>query len=231
MREWADNLQSLKWYLLVLSSIKRCRHYHVIYFTNERYHKHFSWYLLCSTEFREVPVEYEMCSTNWKCSTKLPSRIRPLLFCSPYVTHLSELSETKVLGRFCGRPSERSNPAFRVCINWCLIVFTGKIRCCFFRICAFQYFILFHVITASYLLGREQKYTAGSVSSEGDSIFYSGISAVKSVSHVLKLYGDLSVFIIIDPTMWQLHCKLRNIPSVWPMLVLMPHEKSNFNMK
>ena len=38
-------------------------------------------------------------------------------------------------------PSERSNPAFRVCINWCLIVFTGKIRCCFFRICAFQYFI------------------------------------------------------------------------------------------
>ena len=53
-------------------------------------------------------------------------------------------------------PSERSNPAFRVCINWCLIVFTGKIRCCVFRICAFQYFILFHVITASYLLGREQ---------------------------------------------------------------------------
>ena len=78
MREWADNLQSLKWYLLVLSSIKRCRHYHVIYFTNERYHKHFSWHLLCSTEFREVPVEYEMCSTNWKCSTKLPSRIRPM---------------------------------------------------------------------------------------------------------------------------------------------------------
>ena len=90
-------------------------------------------------------------------------------------------------------PSERSNPAFRVCINLCLIVFTGKIRCCVFRICAFQYFILFHVITASYLLGREQKYTAGSVSSEGDSIFYSGISAVKSGSHVLKLYGDLSV--------------------------------------
>ena len=71
-----------------------------------------------------------------------------------------------------------------------LIVFTGKIRCCFFRICAFQYFILFHVITASYLLGSEQKYTAGSVSSEGDSIFYSGISAVKSGSHVLKLYGE-----------------------------------------
>ena len=87
-------------------------------------------------------------------------------------------------------PSERSNPAFRVCINLCLIVFAGKIRCCFFRICAFQYFILFHVITASYLLGRETKYTAGSVSSEGDSIFYSGISAVKSGSHVLKLYGD-----------------------------------------
>ena len=40
------------------------------------------------------------------------------------------------------------------------------------------------MITASYLLGREQKYTAGSVSSEGDSIFYSGISAVKSGSHV-----------------------------------------------
>ena len=49
------------------------------------------------------------------------------------------------------------------------------------------------MITASYLLGREQKYTAGSVSSEGDSILYSGISAVKSGSHVLKLYGDLSV--------------------------------------
>ena len=81
--------------------------------------------------------------------------------------------------------SERSNPAFRVCINWCLIVFTGKIRCCFFRICAFQYFILFHVITASYLLGREQKYTAGSVSSEGDSIFYSGITAVKSGSRTV----------------------------------------------
>ena len=87
-------------------------------------------------------------------------------------------------------PSERSNPAFRVCINWCLIVFTGKITCCFFRICAFQYFILFHVITANYLLGSEQKYTAGSVSSEGDSIFFSGISAVKSGSHVLKLYGE-----------------------------------------
>ena len=42
MREWADNLQRLKWYLLVLYSIKRCRHYHVIYFTNERYHKHLS---------------------------------------------------------------------------------------------------------------------------------------------------------------------------------------------
>ena len=54
-------------------------------------------------------------------------------------------------------PSEISNPAFRVCIDWCLIVFTGKIRCCVFRICAFQYCILFHVITASYLLGREQK--------------------------------------------------------------------------
>ena len=91
-------------------------------------------------------------------------------------------------------PSERSNPAFRVCINCCLIVFTGKIRCCFFRICAFQYFILFHVITASYLLGREQKYTAGSVSSEGDSILYSGISAVKSGSHVLKLYGNCDQF-------------------------------------
>ena len=43
------------------------------------------------------------------------------------------------------------------------------------NICAFQYFILFHVITASYLLGREPKYTADSVSSDGDSIFYSGI--------------------------------------------------------
>ena len=32
-----------------------------------------------------------------------------------------------------------------------------------------------------------------SVSCEGDSIFYSGISAVKSGSHVLKLYGDWSV--------------------------------------
>ena len=40
------------------------------------------------------------------------------------------------------------------------------------------------MITASYLLGSEQKYTAGSVSSEGDSIFYSGISAVKSGSHI-----------------------------------------------
>ena len=39
MREWADTLQSLKLYLCVLSSIiKRCRQYHVIYFTNERYH-------------------------------------------------------------------------------------------------------------------------------------------------------------------------------------------------
>ena len=73
-------------------------------------------------------------------------------------------------------PSERSNPAFRVCINCCLIVFTGKIRCCFFRICAFQYFILFHVITASYLLGREKKYTAGSVSSEGDSFFIAALA-------------------------------------------------------
>ena len=33
------------------------------------------------------------------------------------------------------------------------------------------------MITANYLLGSEQKYTAGSVSSEGDSIFYNGISA------------------------------------------------------
>ena len=62
MREWADTLQSLKLYLCVLSSIKRCRHYHVIYFTNERYHKHFSWHLLCFSEFREVPAEYEYCA-------------------------------------------------------------------------------------------------------------------------------------------------------------------------
>ena len=69
------------------------------------------------------------------------------------------------------------------CIHW-------QDKMLLFRICAFQYFILFHVIAASYLLGSEQKYTAGSVSSEGDSIFYSGISAVKSGSHVLKLYGE-----------------------------------------
>ena len=79
-------------------------------------------------------------------------------------------------------PSERSNPAFRVCINWCLIVFTGKIICCFFRICAFQYLILFHVITASYLQGREQKYTAGSVSSEGDSIFFIAALALSNLA-------------------------------------------------
>ena len=67
-------------------------------------------------------------------------------------------------------------------------LFTGKIRCCFFRICAFQYFIL---CGYSELFTRTwTKITAGSVSSEGDSIFYSGISAVKSGSHVLKLYGD-----------------------------------------
>ena len=70
-------------------------------------------------------------------------------------------------------PSERSNPAFRVAFSEYV-----------------PFNILFHVITASYLLGREQKNTAGSVSREGDSIFYSGISAVKSGSHVLKLYGD-----------------------------------------
>ena len=61
-------------------------------------------------------------------------------------------------------------PAKTWCVKWhhltasfsarLLIVFTGKIRCCVFRICAFQYFILFHVITASNLLGREHKYTA-----------------------------------------------------------------------
>ena len=58
------------------------------------------------------------------------------------------------------------------------------------NMCLSIFYFLFHVIIASYLLGREQKYTAGSVSSEGDSIFYSGISAVKYGSHVLKLYGD-----------------------------------------
>ena len=46
---------------------------------------------------------------------------------------------------------------------------------------AFQYFILFHVITASYLLGSEQKYTAGSVSSEGDFIF-------KALSNLAAMY-------------------------------------------
>ena len=35
-------------------------------------------------------------------------------------------------------------------------VFTGKIICCFFRICAFQCLILFDMITAIYLLGREK---------------------------------------------------------------------------
>ena len=63
--------------ICLLSSVASS-HYHVIYFTNEIYHKHFSWHLLCSTELREVPVEYEMCSTLPKCSTKLPSRIRPM---------------------------------------------------------------------------------------------------------------------------------------------------------
>ena len=38
------------------------------------------------------------------------------------------------------------------------------------------YFILFHVITASYLLGSEQIYTAGSVSSEGDSFFIAALA-------------------------------------------------------
>ena len=62
------------------------------------------------------------------------------------------------------------------CIHW-------QDKMLLFPNMCFQYFILFHVITASYLLGREQKYTAGSVSSEGDSVFYSGISAVKSGTH------------------------------------------------
>ena len=45
-------------------------------------------------------------------------------------------------------------------------------------------FYFIHVITASYLLGREQKYTAGSVSSEGDSIFI----AAFALSNLAAMY-------------------------------------------
>ena len=132
-------------------------------------------------------------------STKFNGLIFNMEYASANVSHLSELSETKVLVGFVGvlsvnagerrSPSERSNPAFRVYINWCLILFTGKIRCCVFRICAFQNFILFHVITASYLLGREQKYTAGSVSSEGDSIFIAALA----LSNLAVMYWNCTV--------------------------------------
>ena len=51
-------------------------------------------------------------------------------------------------------PSELLVTAVFVRINWRFFEFTGKIRCCCFRICTFQYFLLFNMITTIYLLGR-----------------------------------------------------------------------------
>ena len=45
------------------------------------------------------------------------------------------------------------------------------------------------MITASYLLGREQKYTAGSVSSEGDSIFILALA----LSNLAAMYRNCTV--------------------------------------
>ena len=41
------------------------------------------------------------------------------------------------------QPSELLETAVYVCINWHFFVFTGKIRCCSFRICTFQSSLLF----------------------------------------------------------------------------------------
>ena len=51
-------------------------------------------------------------------------------------------------------PSELLETAVYVRINWCFFEFTSKIRSCCFRMCTFQYFLLFDVITAIDLLGR-----------------------------------------------------------------------------
>ena len=85
MREWADNLQSLKLYLWVLSSIKRCRHYHVIYFTNERYHV--QAFLLTSFVLRGI---------SWSTS-----RIRNVLH-ELKVLHEIAQSNTTIIGYISG---------------------------------------------------------------------------------------------------------------------------------
>ena len=51
-------------------------------------------------------------------------------------------------------------------------------------------------------------------------------SAVTFGSKVLKLVYRFISLINIDATLWQSHCKLINIPSVLPILVLMPHDKN-----
>ena len=51
-------------------------------------------------------------------------------------------------------PSELLETAVYVCINWHFFVFKGKMRCCCFRICTIQCFLMFDKITAIYLWGR-----------------------------------------------------------------------------
>ena len=116
------------------------------------------------------------------------------------------------------------------CINWRFFAFTGKIiLCCCFRICTFQYFHLSDVITAIYLLSRcvRQKKICARLVRETPFIH----CVVKSGSQVLTLVRWLISCINIDATLWQSDCKLRDIPSDMPILVLMPHAKSNCNMK
>ena len=87
----------------------------------------------------------------------------------------------------------RKLPSAFVLIDVFKIVFTGKIRCCVFWIYAFQYWILFDVITAIYLLGREKNTRPAQCLARETTFVRSGISAVKSGSEVLKFYGDWSV--------------------------------------
>ena len=115
----------------------------------------------CVAQFLEVIIRLSRQTSRWRqhCDLLRNARVIDLVRqCSPsdgsgrnygigsgflasYLYHWklrSELLETVIYVR----------------INWRFFDLTAKLRCCCFRICTFQYFLLFDMITAIYLLGR-----------------------------------------------------------------------------
>ena len=109
--------------------------------------------------------------------------------------------------------SELLETVIYVRINWRFFDLTAKLRCCCFRICTFQYFLLFDMITAIYLLGRCVRYKKVCAQLLREALFIH--SSVKSGSQMLKLvrwlisfykYRRYSVTITLQIEKYSLSC-------------------------